>query len=44
MLSPDIDNVVCEGGTGRAIVVEARDTAVDVEGGRVEESSLARSI
>jgi hypothetical protein len=44
VLAPDVDNVVGEGGAGRAIVVQARDTTVDVEGGRVEESSLGGSI
>jgi hypothetical protein len=42
VLAPDIDNVVCEGAAGRAIVVETRDTAVDVEGGRVEKAALHR--
>jgi hypothetical protein len=44
VLAPDVDNVVCEGGAGRAIVVETGNTAVDVKGGGVEESSLWASI
>jgi hypothetical protein len=41
VLPPYVDDVVCEGAAGRAVVVEARDTAVDVEGGCVEEASLS---
>jgi hypothetical protein len=33
---PDVDNVVGEGRAGRTIVVETSDTAIDVEGGRIE--------
>jgi hypothetical protein len=33
---PDVDNVVGEGRTGWAIVVETSDTAIDVKGGCIE--------
>ena len=40
VLPPDIDDVVGQGTARRAVVVEARDAAVDVERGRVEHAAL----
>jgi hypothetical protein len=37
---PDVDDVVREGAAGGAIIVEARDAAVDVECGSVEHAPL----
>ena len=48
VLAPDVDDVGLEGTAGRAIVVEASNTAVDVERGRKEhaatEHGLQRSL
>jgi hypothetical protein len=40
VLPPYVHNVVGQGAARGAIVVQARDTTIDVEGGGVEEPSL----
>jgi hypothetical protein len=40
VLPPYVDNVVGQGAARGTIVIEARDTTVDVKGGGIEEPSL----
>ena len=42
MLTPEGEDIGLDGAAGRAVVVEAGDTAVDLERGYIEEAALER--
>jgi len=44
VLPPQVDDVGLQGAAGRAIVVEARNAAVDLEGGGIEETAAEHGL